>query len=592
MNKKINKLGLDRQVVFAFLIAMSILLSTISVASVEAAAPNVVRYEGYSRDNVAENVAKAHFSNSNKVILVNREKFPDAISATNISQGRYPVLYTHSGHVTEGTIELMQSMPLDEIYVLGGTLSIGDSVITQLENATGVKVTRVAGRSRYDANVEAVKQSFGRENQVIIASGEVFSDALYGVSYANTVDAPIILTNTNRLEASTVQLLKNMGVNQATIIGGELTVTPAVEKQLKDLGISSKRIAGRNRYIGSAEVANASYSKPQNVVIASGEVFSDALVSAPLAQKLDAPILLVRSNRMESTVEDYLINNLSTLETIYVQGGPLTIKPSLLNPVLEHISENPTDSEEQERVTTREVQQVFAINHEIQYVIDHSLPEGEEVIAQEGVDGEGVRLYRQTLLNGKVLDEKVVSEEIRKDSIPAIIHVGVPEQSDRLNLDFDMELFNQEVLALVNEERTRLGISPLYYESELQHGADIRTLDSISVQTLLANHARPDGSSWTTAFEYLKNRPVYISGENLAYNGITRSRYRELSQTEGAVEAYFAELFYNQYADSQGHYENMISDYFNGMAVSTMFADHDNSSYFIRAYNTMVFSRK
>src|SRR5699024_10188223 len=106
--------------------------------------PDIVRYEGYSRDNVAERVASAHFSDSNKVIIVNREKFPDAISATNISQGKYPVLYTQEGKVSDSTIKLLKSMALDEIYVLGGKLSINDSVIKHLKKATKVDVTRIA----------------------------------------------------------------------------------------------------------------------------------------------------------------------------------------------------------------------------------------------------------------------------------------------------------------------------------------------------------------------------------------------------------------------------------------------------------------
>ena len=97
---------------------------------------------------------------------------------------------------------------------------------------------------------------------MVIASGEVYSDVLYGVSYANTIDAPVILTETNQLESSTIELLKDLGVQRATIIGGTLTVTGAV--------------------------ANASYNNRENIVIASEEVFSDALVSAPLAQKLNA----------------------------------------------------------------------------------------------------------------------------------------------------------------------------------------------------------------------------------------------------------------------------------------------------------------
>lgn len=468
---------------------------------------NIYRHEGYSRDNVAENVAKAHFSDSRKVILVNRAKFPDAISATNISQGRYPVLYTHTGYVTDGTMDLIQSMSLDEIYVLDGELSISKTVVNQLKNDLGIKVTRIEGRSRYDANVSAIKANFTQHNQVIIASGEVYSDALYGVSLANTYDAPVVLAKTDRLEPSTVELLKELNVKNATIIGGSLTLTSNVETQLNELGIKHDRIAGRNRYIGSAQVAAAAYQSPENIVIASGEVFSDALVSAPLAQKLNAPILLVRSNHMESIVENYIKDSLLTIKNLYIHGGPITIEHSLLKSIFQKTPD-----------TSR------------------------------------------------------------------------PAAKDMIKVDFDNVIFNQEVLSLVNEERAHVGVNALVYEKELQKGADIRTLDSISIQTLYMDHARPDGSPWYTAFNYLNGTLIFISGENIAYNGITYEECEKLAQIDGALEKRLAQTFYKQYADSPEHYQNMISERYNGMAVSTMFANHNNSTSVIRVYNTMVFS--
>lgn len=494
----------NRIIALLLLTVTMILLVPPKVYAEENKTLNIYRHEGYSRENVAENVAKTHFNDSHKIILVNREKFPDAISAANISQGRYPILYTNSGYVTQGTMDLIHSMDLDEIYVLGGELSINQSVVNQLKNELDIKVSRIEGRSRYDANVSAVRANFNQRSQVVIASGEVYSDALYGVSLANTFDAPVVLTKTNRLEPLTIELLKELNVKNATIIGGPLTVTSNVESQLRELGIKHDRIAGRNRYIGSAEVATASYSNPENIVIASGEVFSDALVSAPLAQKLNAPILLVRSNRMEGIVENYIKDSLPTTKNLYIQGGSLTIEHSLV------------------------------------------------------------------------------------DSIPQ--QISKTEEKDIVKVDFDIALFNQIVLSLVNEERTAVGVEILFYESKLQKGADVRTLDSISVQTLYVDHARPDGSSWYTAFNYLNGTPIFISGENIAYNWISYEEYEKLAQVDGALEARLAQTFYNQYANSQGHYKNMISERYNGMAVSTMFANHDNSTSFIRVYNTMVFS--
>lgn len=258
---------------------------------------------------------------------------------------------------------------------------------------------------------------------------------------------------------------------------------------------------------------------------------------------------------------------------------------------MEQVPEQPADPEEEENVITREVQREFSIDHEVEYVMDESLSSGEEVVVQEGTNGEGVRTVLQTLLNGKVLDEEIVDEEIITHPITEVIHMGIEKPSDVVDIDFDMERFNQEVLALVNEERERVGVEPLYYESELQRGVDIRTLDSIREETLYADHSRPDGSPWYTAFDYLANRPVLVVGENIAYTEFRNSEIQNLIKTEEALEMELAKKFYNQYANSPGHYQNMIQESHEGMAVSTMFANHNNSS-FIRAYNTMVFSKR
>lgn len=482
-------------------------------ATIESSKATVVRNEGSNRANVAVNVAKKYFFDTNKVILVNQTKFPDAISATNISQGKYPVLYTYDGHVQDETIQLLQNLQLDEIYILGGTQSINETVVNQLKNATNVKVTRITGNNRYTVNVNAIKENYSHKEHVVIAGGSVYADALYGVPFANTIASPVVLTRTNGLDDVSVDLLKELGVKQATIIGGPATVSEAVENQLNKLGISYQRIYGENRYIGSAETAKASYFNPKNIVIASGEVFSDALVSAPLAQKLEAPILLVQKERMREEVSQYLIDSASTVENVYIQGGTSTVSLAL---------------EEQIKV--------LFLNRE------------------------------QTNQNS-----------------PYISIV------DEMNANFDMNLFNQLFIGIINQERARVGVDQLVYQPELQLGTDYRTYELTTVSGL--SHTRPNGTSWDTVFDYLNGSRVYEAGENIAYNSITGTQYKELSQTKGAFEKAMAELLYVQYADSPPHYENMIYPTFDGMAVSSVFANPNNNPHYVRIYNTMIFSK-
>ncbi|MFY9547933.1 cell wall-binding repeat-containing protein, partial [Miniphocaeibacter sp.] len=67
--------------------------------------------------------------------------------------------------------------------------------------------------------------------------------------------------------------------------------------------------AGADRYETSVLVAEQVYVKPKHAVIASGEVFPDAIVGAPYAAKNGYPIVLSRSNNVPDVVMDYVLGN-------------------------------------------------------------------------------------------------------------------------------------------------------------------------------------------------------------------------------------------------------------------------------------------
>ena len=327
----------------------SVRVNTGKTEEVVVSEPEVFRYGGLDREEVAINVAKDHFKEAEKVIIVNQDMFPDSISATNISQGEYPVLYTRAGQLGSKTFNYLGDMTnLKEIYLLGGTTSINDSIVTQLTDRFGstVDITRIDGKDRFEANTNAIRKGYADEDgnvikhdHVVIATGEIYTDALYGVSFANSIDAPIVLSKTDRLVDSTIQLLKDMGTSKITIIGGTNSVNHSIFDQLVSGGFrpqSIERIAGETRYDGSVEVARETFTEgPVNVLIASGDVHTDALVSAPLAQKLNGPIILVRKDSTVDEVKAYLKEIAPTVENIYIQGGTSTVNKANENEIKE-----------------------------------------------------------------------------------------------------------------------------------------------------------------------------------------------------------------------------------------------------------------
>ena len=284
------------------------------------------RFQGENRAKTAVNVQRHYFANTNKVILVNDNAYPDAISATNVSMGKYPLLYTGKNSLSIETKSALDKMFLDEIYLMGGVNTISKKVENSLRrNFPHAKITRIMGNNRYDTSAESAKTRAHTTN-LIFAAGTNYADALYATSLAAHQKAPILLVSNDGLSTSTVNFIKSIGnIDNVTIVGGEISVNQSVKNQIESLTKKRvTRLAGVDRYESSVEVAKRVNENPAEVITTSGEVFADALVSSTVAQKIKAPILLVKKDVLPLKVREYLrdTNSIYKLTTI---GGYNTV---------------------------------------------------------------------------------------------------------------------------------------------------------------------------------------------------------------------------------------------------------------------------
>lgn len=284
------------------------------------------RFQGENRAKTAVNVQRHYFANTNKVILVNDNAYPDAISATNVSMGKYPLLYTGKNSLSVETKSALDKMFLDEIYLMGGVNTISKNVENKLrKNFPHAKITRIMGNNRYDTSAESAKTRANTTN-FIFAAGTNYADALYATSLAAHQNAPILLVSNEGLSQSTRKFIQSIGnIDNVTIVGGEISVNQSVKNQIENLTKKRvTRLAGVDRYESSVEVAKRVNANPAEVITTSGEVFADALVSSTVAQKIKAPILLVKKDVLPLSVREYMkdTNSIYKLTTI---GGYNTV---------------------------------------------------------------------------------------------------------------------------------------------------------------------------------------------------------------------------------------------------------------------------
>ena len=284
------------------------------------------RFQGENRAKTAVNVQRHYFANTDKVILVNDNAYPDAISATNVSMGKYPLLYTGKNSLSVETKSALDKMFLDEIYLMGGVNTISKKVENKLrKNFPHAKITRIMGNNRYDTSAESARTRANTTN-LIFAAGTNYADALYATSLAAHQNAPILLVSNEGLSQSTRKFIQSIGnIDSVTIVGGEISVNQSVKKQIENLTKKRvTRLAGVDRYESSVEVAKRVNANPAEVITTSGEVFADALVSSTVAQKIKAPILLVKKDVLPLKVREYMkdTNSIYKLTTI---GGYNTV---------------------------------------------------------------------------------------------------------------------------------------------------------------------------------------------------------------------------------------------------------------------------
>lgn len=284
------------------------------------------RFQGENRAKTAVNVQRHYFANTNKVILVNDNAYPDAISATNVSMGKYPLLYTGKNSLSIETKSALDKMFLDEIYLMGGVNTISKKVENSLKrNFPHAKITRIMGSNRYDTSAESARTR-AKTTNLIFAAGTNYADALYATSLAAHQNASILLVSNDGINQSTANFIKSLGnIHNVTIVGGEISVNQSVKNQIEALTRKPvTRLSGVDRYESSVEVAKRVNANPAEVITTSGEVFADALVSSTVAQKIKAPILLVKKDVLPISVREYLkkTNSIYKLTTI---GGYNTV---------------------------------------------------------------------------------------------------------------------------------------------------------------------------------------------------------------------------------------------------------------------------
>lgn len=302
---------------------------TMLPAKAATSTPTNIRLGGVDRYETAVKVSQDGWTQSDYVILVSGENFPDAISAAPLAK-KYnaPILITQGNKLNSFVNQEIGRLKAKNVIIVGGTGVILPGVEQELEDIN-VQVTRISGENRYETSAK-VAEIIGVSNGVILASGDNFPDALSIASVAAVKQMPILLTTDKVLPDSVKKFMDNNSIGKYYVVGGNAVISDSIVNNLSN----AKRLSGANRYETNTNIINEfsgdlNFSK---VYMAYGQNFPDALCGSAAAAKDSAPIILINSSNFES--RSLIRSKIDSISLIKILGGTGVISNDLVKSIV------------------------------------------------------------------------------------------------------------------------------------------------------------------------------------------------------------------------------------------------------------------
>ncbi len=144
------------------------------------------------------------------------------------------------------------------------------------------QVTRISGKDRIQTSVEISKSAYTTSENVVLASGFNFADALSAGQLASALNAPLLLSSQNKLDSQTKNEIERLKAKKVYVVGGDNAISKSgVDTTLKSKNIDVTRLEGQDRYSTSQKVMEKTKEiiNPEYLLIASGKNFPDALAA-------------------------------------------------------------------------------------------------------------------------------------------------------------------------------------------------------------------------------------------------------------------------------------------------------------------------
>ena len=321
-------------------------LAPVASAAQSDDAPSIERLWGQDRYETSLEVARRFVQEAggsiDAVVLVSGTSWPDAVIAAGLAGSLdAPVLLIQADGLTDDASSFLTEAGVSEVVVVGASDVVSQQAIDGL--AAFGSVQRISGADASAASV-AVAERIGTPGTMpgdgttaIVASSEVFVDAMVAGGFAARGAHPVLLTSRDELDGGVSGFVTGSGVEHVVIMGGSAAVSTSVEDELEGLGVDVTRLGGETRFHTAQVVAEFIEGKYQasgdkcfdrsTAGLATARVPFDSFGAGPLLGLLCAPLLLTEVQHMDSGTAEWLR---AETDTVVVFGGTAAVSEAAL----------------------------------------------------------------------------------------------------------------------------------------------------------------------------------------------------------------------------------------------------------------------
>lgn len=219
-------------------------------------------------------------------------------------------------------------IPKKIVSLIATGVIVVNSVPAYVSADSAMEKESLVGNDRFDTSVKISKSIKDKKN-VVIVNDKTMVDALSVSTLAKKMNASILLASGKKLDNGVKEEIKNIAPKNVFIIGGEKAISKEIENEIKEMKLTTSRVAGKDRYETAIKIAQMLGDKDEAIVVNGEKGLADAVSIASVAAQYDMPIILTKEDKLENTTKEYL--NKNNFEKVYVIGGEKVISKKVEN---------------------------------------------------------------------------------------------------------------------------------------------------------------------------------------------------------------------------------------------------------------------